>query len=152
MKEEENVKMSDGSPLTKEMEKAFEEHSEKVNSELDQLYAELEKGDYFKRSYPDDSVVEIPGLLFARIVNYINAERTGLLTIAELASYISRTINGLTLAGDTMTVDMMKAHKKNVDDGKTITLEELEKQDAKKIIVPTEASKKKGKVKATIKE
>lgn len=117
----------------------------KAEEELDKFYEELESGNYFTQSYGKDSVVEIPGVLFATYVNYVRAQRQTMNTIENMLQTLTSVKDAMLVDASYMTIELMKTHKKNVDDGKTMSIEAQDVEDAKEEIkeVKKEPTKKK---------
>lgn len=111
------------------------EESEKIMKEYDDLFEELEKGDYFTKSYADDSVVMVPGKLFMSFVNFVNSQLQTLYSVQKSNQVLLNTGDAMITNVSQMTVQLMKQHKANVDNGVTITKEEMDALDAKKKVV-----------------
>lgn len=127
------------------------EESEKIMKEYDDLFEELDKGGYFTESYTDDSVVMVPGKLFMSFVNFVNSQLQTLYSVQKSNQILLNTGDAMITNVSHMTVQLMKQHKANVDNGVTISKEEMDALDAKKKVVEIvkEPAKKKKAIKAT---
>lgn len=125
---------------------------EAMNKRYDELFDELDAGGYFKQGYSDESVVQIPGKLFGSFVNFIQSQMQTLYAVGSTIEILQNTNQALITNVSNMTVRLMEQHKANVDIGSTTSMEELDKEDAKKHIKEVThdaSSKKKNSKKAT---
>lgn len=122
-----------------------------LNKRYDELFDELDAGGYFKQGYSDESVVQIPGKLFGSFVNFVQSQMQTLYAIGSTINILQNTNQALITNVSNMTISLMEQHKANVDIGATTSMEELDKEDAKKRVkeVPHVDSKKKKSKKAT---
>lgn len=129
------------------------EESEKIMKEYDDLFEELDKGDYFTRSYADDSTVMVPGKLFMEFVNFVNSQMQTLYSVQSTQKMLMNTGEALITNLSQMTVQLMRQHKANVDNGATISKEEMDALDAKKkaveVVKPVTKKKKTAKAVGT---
>lgn len=119
---------------------------EKYEKELNELFDELEKGGYYKRTYGEGSKVEMDGTLFASLINFINDHKRSLYTIQQMLNLLATTSEAMLTDNASVTIEFMKVHKENVDAGNSISMEDMDKADAKekiKVVAPKKTAKKK---------
>lgn len=117
---------------------------------LDALFDELDKGDYFKQSYAPGSKVELDGTLFASLINFINDHKRSLYSVQQMLNLLTTTVDAMLTDNAAVTIELMKAHRDNVDNGNSVSMEEMDKIDAKeniKEIIVEEKKPKKSKMK-----
>jgi len=124
------------SPNTTEadMRARMEADMKKIGERYDELFEQLDKGDYFKQTYGPDSVVIIPGKLFSSFVNFVNAEMQTMYSLQSTLQILMNTGDAMINNISAMTIKLMEQHKANVDVGVTISVEELDKLDAKELV------------------
>jgi len=120
----------------------------KYEEELNNLFDELEKGGYYKRTYGKGSRVEMDGTLFGSLINFINDHKRSLYTIQQMLNLLATTSDAMLTDNASVTIELMKVHKENVDAGNSISMEDMDKEDAKekiKVVTPKGKATKKGK-------
>ena len=140
-----------GAPITNmnELVAMQQAETEAINKKYDELFDQLAEGGYFKQGYGDDSVVQIPGKLFGEFVNFVNAQMQTLYAVGSTIEIMNNTNNSMITNLSHMTIRLMEQHKANVDAGATTSMEELDKEDAKKNIKVAKKTEKKKSEKAT---
>jgi hypothetical protein len=102
-----------------------------LGAKYDELFEQLDKGNYFKQTYAPDSSVIIPGPLFSSFVNFVNSEMQTMYSVQSTLKILMNTGDAIINNISSMTIRLMEQHKSNVDTGVTISMEELDKIDAK---------------------
>lgn len=124
--------------------------TEAIMEEYDQLFDDLDKGGYFKHGYAPGEKIEMDGTLFNQFVNFVNKSMQVHYSVGESLNILQNTNEAMITRLSAMTIQLMKQHKENVDNGSTKTHEELDKIDAKVNVSEAEAKpRKKTKKKAT---
>lgn len=108
--------------------------SEELNKRFDELLDKLEKVGGLNQSYSKDSVVEVPGPLFASFINFVSMNKKTLeqvtQTMEAVTKHVSDAIEIALIDSQQMTVAVMEQHIKLVEQGKTSSPEEMDKEDA----------------------
>ena len=107
---------------------------EELDKRFDTLLEKLETVGGLNQSYSKDSVVEIPGPLFASFINFVSMNKRTLEQVTETMEAVTKHVaNAMDIAlidSQQMTVAIMEEHIKLVEAGKTSSPEELDKEDA----------------------
>jgi hypothetical protein len=121
------------------------ERTAKLEKEYNDIFQQLEEGEYLGHGYADDAVVIIPGPLFSSFINFVSAQMQTLHAVGSTIEILQNTNDAMITNLSEMTVRLMRQHKANVDAGATLTSEQMDIQDAKKHIkeVPQDEAKKK---------
>lgn len=106
----------------------------KYEKELDELYDQLEEGNYFNQTYAEGSKVEMDGPMLASLVNFINDHKRTLYSMQQIMNVALTTIDAMLADNAAVTIELMKIHKNNVDAGNSVSMEEMDKIDAKEKI------------------
>jgi len=117
-----------------EMRARMESDMKEIGARYDDLFEQLDKGDYFKQVYAPDSTVVIPGKLFSSFVNFVNAEMQTMYSLQSTLKILMNTGDAMINNISSMTINLMEQHKANVDLGVTISAEEMDKLDAKELV------------------
>lgn len=103
---------------------------EELDKEFKLLLAELEEHGYDKMSYSKEGEVTIPGRLFSKFINQVNYSKK----VVESFEKSFNIMLGLTeeyfLTNGELTLELLKQHIINCKEGKCITSEELDAEDA----------------------
>jgi|TARA_R110000772_G_scaffold47429_9_gene108467 hypothetical protein len=124
-------------PLNTEadMRAKMEADMKEIGARYDELFEQLDKGDYFKQAYAPGSTVVIPGKLFSSFVNFVNAEMQTMHSMQSTLQILMNTGDAIINNVSSMTISLMEQHKENVDNGITVSGAELDKLDAKELVV-----------------
>jgi hypothetical protein len=110
--------------------------SEEKKDQFVELMKKLEQPEYANRGYSKDSTVTIPGSLFADFVNTVSFVKQTLQSIEKSAEATLSVASHLNEQTAKLTVRLMEAHVANIENGSTISNEELDKEDAVADIQP----------------
>jgi hypothetical protein len=120
-----------------------------MDKKYDELFDQLEKGGYFKQTYGKDSKVTIPGSLFNSFIYFCHLQAKHLHSVQSVLSVIQQTVTGLGNNVSDMTIRLMEQHKENADAGYTVTMDQMDEEDAqeniKEIIIDEKPKSKKRK-------
>jgi hypothetical protein len=113
------------------------------NEEFDTLLAKLDE--FGERGYSKNGGdVTIPGSLFAEFLFTINHAKETLRVVAKATSLIQQSLDAIDKSSDalldttaTLTIKLMKAHLANIEAGQTLTMEQLDAEDAVELITET---------------
>lgn len=108
----------------------FLKKKKEIDKEYKKLLKEIQKKGYDKMSYGKDSVVPMPGPLFAKFISYMNNHKRVLENIEYSLGIILNTIDASFTANDEFVLELIKKHKDNCDKGLTISDKEMDKEDA----------------------
>lgn len=104
-----------------------------MEAEFDAVYKTLEDPKYGNQGYKKGVTVEISGELFTHFVN-VNAENKRVMdAVQKNLSVAFGAIDALLTQNASLSIKLMKAHIKNIDEGKTTDNDKLlteEKEDA----------------------
>jgi len=126
---EEKTQMSE-----EQLKEAMLKEREEIEKVYDELFEELEKGGYFNQTYSKDSQITIPGSLFNSFIYFCHVQAKHLNSVQSVMTMVQQTVTGLGNNVSDMTMRLMEQHKINVDNGFTITMEEMDEEDAKENI------------------
>ena len=115
----------------KRAQEAFEKNKKEVEEKYEKLLEELTSKGYDKMAYPEGSEITIPGPLFARFINYMNTNKKTLENLETSFNVLLRVVDASFTANNEFVLDLMQQHIENCEAGKTVTQEEMDKQDAK---------------------
>jgi len=107
---------------------------EAVNKVFDELLVKLSDEGYANRGYSSDSVITMKGELFATFLNTLTYTKN---TLENIDKTLEATIRSSELLQNNfakMTIQLMEQHVKNIEDGNTSTMDELDAQDSEKKI------------------
>jgi len=97
----------------------------KMEAEFDAVYKTLEDPKYVNQGYKKGVTVEISGELFTHFVN-VNAENKRVMdAVQKNLSVAFSTIDALLTQNASLSIELMKAHIKNIDEGKTTDNDKL---------------------------
>jgi hypothetical protein len=113
-----------------ELLKNAQEAAEKLEKRFEELAKEISDKGYDKRTYAKDSVVEIPGTLFAQFTTYMADRQKYMAEIQKVCVNMANSLDMALQAYDNLTVALMEQHIKNCAAGKTISHREQDKEDA----------------------
>lgn len=124
--------MAKKTQLTKEQIEKVSEKRAELNKEYDDLMEKMESGGYNKQAYPEDSEITLPGEMFVTFINTLNNTKQVLENTVENLNIIHYSLDSYQNDIASLTVDFMKQHIKNVDNGDTKPEEDVEKEKSKK--------------------
>jgi hypothetical protein len=107
---------------------------EAVNKVFDELLVKLSEEGYSNRGYSSDSEITMKGELFATFLNTLTYTKN---TLENIDKTLEATIRSSELLQNNfakMTIQLMEQHIKNIEDGNTSTMDELDAQDSEKKI------------------
>lgn len=110
-----------------------EKTTEKMET-FEALLDKLEEKGYKDQGYSDNSLVTIPGPLYADFLNTVGNVKRVLDVVKKNAEMMAHNIEMLEDNTAKLTLRLMKQHIENIDAGSTTPYEELDKEDAKKKI------------------
>lgn len=112
-----------------------QDNNKLYSSEFENLIAKIEE--HGNRGYSKDSVVTIPGALFAEFLHTVNYIKETLIVVNKAVDLINQstkavdtTSENLMDATAALTIKLMKAHLVNIESGSTTDFQELDKEDA----------------------
>ena len=105
------------------LEEKRKEYEEIINK-IEKIQKKATTDAYKEQGYESGSTVEIPSELFTEITNFIS-----------LQAHVNRTsmqgLEALEMTQAPLSLKLMEIHLKNVDEGKTVPFEKLDREDAK---------------------
>jgi hypothetical protein len=107
---------------------------EAVNKVFDELLVKLSEEGYSNRGYSSDSEITMKGEFFATFLNTLTYTKN---TLENIDKTLEATIRSSELLQNNfakMTIQLMEQHIKNIEDGNTSTMDELDAQDSEKKI------------------
>jgi hypothetical protein len=132
-----------------QLQEAMLQERAEMDQKYDELFDQLEKGGYFKQTYGKDSRVTIPGSIFNSFIYFCHLQAKHLHSVQSVLNVIQQTVTGLGNNVSDMTIRLMEQHKENVDAGYTITMDQMDEEDAqeniKEIIIDEKPKRKKRK-------
>jgi len=126
--------MSEEKVNAKQLLEESRKEREAVNKVFDELLVKLSEEGYTNRGYSDDSVITMKGELFATFLNTLTYTKN---TLENIDKTLEATIRSSELLQNNfakMTIQLMEQHIKNIEDGNTSTMDELDAQDSEKKI------------------
>ena len=115
----------------KKAQEAFLQRKKEIDEKYENLVKELSEKGYDRMSYPEGSEISIPGPLFAKFINYMNTNKKTLENLETSFNVLLRVIDASFTANDEFVLELMQQHITNCEAGKTVTAQEMDKQDAK---------------------
>lgn len=115
---------------------------EAVNKVFDELLVKLSEEGYSNRGYSSESSITMKGELFATFLNTLTYTKN---TLENIDKTLEATIRSSELLQNNfakMTIQLMEQHIKNIEDGNTSTMDELDVQDSEKKIKEVKKNKK----------
>jgi|31_taG_2_1085359.scaffolds.fasta_scaffold01887_3 hypothetical protein len=115
---------------------------EAVNKVFDELLVKLSEEGYSNRGYSSESSITMKGELFATFLNTLTYTKN---TLENIDKTLEATIRSSELLQNNfakMTIQLMEQHIKNIEDGNTSTMDELDAQDSEKKIKEVKKNKK----------
>jgi hypothetical protein len=115
---------------------------EAVNKVFDELLVKLSEEGYSNRGYSSESSITMKGELFATFLNTLTYTKN---TLENIDKTLEATIRSSELLQNNfakMTIQLMEQHIKNIEDGNTSTMDELDAQDSEKKIKEVKKKKK----------
>lgn len=113
---------------------AAKKQREELDKRFDILLEQLETVGGLNQSYSKDSVVEIPGPLFASFINFVAMNKRTLEqvthTMEQVTSHVKDAMDIALIDSQQMTVAVMEQHINLVKQGKTVSPEVLDAEDA----------------------
>ena len=103
---------------------------EELDKEFQELLATLEEKGYDKMSYSKEGNVTIPGRLFSRFINQVNYSKKVVESFEESFKIMLNLVDEFFATNSELTLDLIRQHIKNCDEGNCITSEELDAEDA----------------------
>jgi len=88
---------------------------EAYEKEFQHLQKEMEEKGYADMAYPNNSKVEIDGILFSKIISAISYQKRVLIEIEKLQEEVSKALD----FSDQITLDLMRKHYENCENGIT---------------------------------
>jgi hypothetical protein len=126
--------MSEEKVNAKQLLEQSRKEREAVNKVFDELLVKLSDEGYANRGYSSDSVITMKGELFATFLNTLTYTKN---TLENIDKTLEATIRSSELLQNNfakMTIQLMEQHVKNIEDGNTSTMDELDAQDSEKKI------------------
>ena len=126
--------MSEEKVNAKQLLEESRKEREAVNKVFDELLVKLSEEGYTNRGYSADSVITMRGELFATFLNTLTYTKN---TLENIDKTLEATIRSSELLQNNfakMTIQLMEQHVKNIEDGNTSTMDELDAQDSEKKI------------------
>jgi hypothetical protein len=103
---------------------------EELDKEFKELLATLEEKGYDKMSYSKEGDVTIPGRLFSKFINQVNYSKKVVESFEKSFGIMLKLADEFFLTNGELTLELLKQHIANCDQGKCITSEELDAEDA----------------------
>lgn len=122
----------------KELLEKSRKEREEMNTRFDMLISKMEEGNYGNQGYGQGSSITMPGALFADFLNITSQVKGVMESMDKGLEQMIRTSEITQNNMAKLTIRLMEQHIQNVEDGNTLSQEELDQEDSKEKIKPVD--------------